>query len=167
MGSLKLNDEQKRLVEDNVRLVEHMAKLTGYNEDDNIQWGYYGLCQAAARYNPSKGYKFTTYACNYIRGWICGTYLDNKYSKNIYSGKVVLSEEVENFAGTYECSLEDKCVIEDIVSHSQELKKLCTLLVQGYKRSEIMKIMNISGSRLDLLLKVLREELSNAGYCKR
>jgi RNA polymerase sigma factor (sigma-70 family) len=39
--------------------------------DDRVSLGYMGLIHAVAHFNPSLGWKFSTYATRYIRGFIC------------------------------------------------------------------------------------------------
>lgn len=60
-------------VEENLRLVYHIAK--GYEglrvpEDDLIQNGNLGLIFAACKFDESRGIRFSTYACNCIKGFI-------------------------------------------------------------------------------------------------
>lgn len=75
---------RERLIESNMRLVINIAK--GYRNraiplEDLIQEGAIGLMQAAERFDPDKGFRFSTYATHWIRQSI-GRALDNK-SKTI------------------------------------------------------------------------------------
>jgi RNA polymerase sigma factor (sigma-70 family) len=38
----------------------------GQDEDDRLSEAMYGLCRAVERFNPWRGYRFSTYACNAI-----------------------------------------------------------------------------------------------------
>ncbi|SEP72544.1 RNA polymerase primary sigma factor [Lachnospiraceae bacterium NE2001] len=65
------NDPQY-LVEHNMKLVVSIAKKYSNNSvnmplEDIIQEGNIGLCNAAQKYNPSKGYAFSTYAVPWIK----------------------------------------------------------------------------------------------------
>ena len=78
----RLGDGQarKRLIEANMRLVINIAK--GYNcryipLEDLIQEGAIGLMQATERFDPDKGFRFSTYATHWIRQAI-GRAIDNK-----------------------------------------------------------------------------------------
>lgn len=78
----KLGDAQarKRLIESNMRLVINIAK--GYKcrnipLEDLIQEGAIGLMQATERFDPDKGFRFSTYATHWIRQSI-GRAIDNK-----------------------------------------------------------------------------------------
>ncbi len=69
-----------RLVESNMRLVINIAK--NYRSrtvalEDLIQEGAIGLMQAIERFEPERGYRFSTYASHWIRQAI-GRALDNK-----------------------------------------------------------------------------------------
>src|SRR5947209_8945502 len=71
---------RQRLVESNMRLVINIAK-TYRNKaiplEDLIQEGAIGLMQAATRFDPKRGFRFSTYATHWIRQAI-GRAIDNK-----------------------------------------------------------------------------------------
>lgn len=74
---MMLSNEQRRIVEENLRLVPFvMNKLrnaiiaSGLGMEDARQIGYEALCKAAARWDPERGAKLSTYATLYIRGFI-------------------------------------------------------------------------------------------------
>jgi RNA polymerase sigma factor (sigma-70 family) len=57
------------LVEKNLGLVHLMIKRyrsTELDEDDLLSDGMYGLARAVEKFNPWRGYRFSTYACNVI-----------------------------------------------------------------------------------------------------
>jgi RNA polymerase primary sigma factor len=69
-----------RLIESNMRLVINIAKSYRSRAvplEDLIQEGAIGLMQAAERYDPEKGFRFSTYATHWIRQAI-GRAIDNK-----------------------------------------------------------------------------------------
>lgn len=75
---------RSRLIESNMRLVINIAK--GYRNraiplEDLIQEGAIGLMQAAERFDPDRGFRFSTYATHWVRQAI-GRAIDNK-SKSI------------------------------------------------------------------------------------
>ncbi|MGQ9488871.1 MAG: sigma-70 family RNA polymerase sigma factor [Armatimonadota bacterium] len=79
---VRKGDEEARqkLVEANMRLVMNIAKhyrnaLIPF--EDLVQEGAIGLMNAVERYDPSKGYRFSTYATHWIRQAI-GRAIDNK-----------------------------------------------------------------------------------------
>ena len=66
---------KEKMVRCNLRLVVHVAKryvtkiesCPGYTIEDALQDGAAGLARAAEKFDPSKGYKFSTYAYWWIR----------------------------------------------------------------------------------------------------
>src|SRR5450631_1923146 len=71
---------RKRLIESNMRLVINIAKTYRNRSiplEDLIQEGAIGLMQAAERFDPDKGFRFSTYATHWIRQAI-GRAVDNK-----------------------------------------------------------------------------------------
>ncbi len=71
---------KKRLIESNMRLVINIAKTYRNRSialEDLIQEGAIGLMQAAERFDPDKGFRFSTYATHWIRQAI-GRAIDNK-----------------------------------------------------------------------------------------
>jgi RNA polymerase primary sigma factor len=67
-------EAKKRLVEANLKLVAKIAneyEIKGdLSSSDLIQEGNLGLIKAAEKFNPTKGYKFVTYAAFWIRSHI-------------------------------------------------------------------------------------------------
>ncbi|MCA1947859.1 MAG: sigma-70 family RNA polymerase sigma factor [Armatimonadetes bacterium] len=71
---------RQRLIESNMRLVINIAKtykVRSISLEDLIQEGAIGLMQAADRYDPEKGFRFSTYATHWIRQAI-GRAINNK-----------------------------------------------------------------------------------------
>ena len=75
----KLNRAQQALVEEHLwiagRLAHSAKSLTGgatgcYTREDLESVALMALCVAAGRYDPSLGWKFSTFAWNTARGWI-------------------------------------------------------------------------------------------------
>lgn len=71
---------KQKLIEANMRLVINIAKTYRNRAiplEDLIQEGAIGLMQAAERFDPAKGFRFSTYATHWIRQAI-GRAIDNK-----------------------------------------------------------------------------------------
>lgn len=61
---------KETLIKHNIRLVVHIAKRyqnRGISTEDLVQEGTIGLHRAAEKFNPEKGYKFSTYSYWWIR----------------------------------------------------------------------------------------------------
>lgn len=73
-------ESRRRLIESNMRLVINIAKSYHSRQiplEDLIQEGAIGLMHAAERFDPDKGFRFSTYATHWIRQSI-GRAIDNK-----------------------------------------------------------------------------------------
>jgi RNA polymerase sigma factor (sigma-70 family) len=63
------NEVRQRLVDANLGLVYELvrrSRFTNVDNDDLVSDGLYALLQAVDAFNPWKGYRFSTYACNAI-----------------------------------------------------------------------------------------------------
>lgn len=118
-------DERNKLVLDNMALVTHIIKkeiYMGLDEfDDLFQEGCLALTLAAERFNPSLGFKFTTYAYSYIHNHL-RTY---KSKKTIDRHGLVLSRKFQEEYIELNRAIHDKCVDE---SDYMEVSKLISEL---------------------------------------
>jgi RNA polymerase sigma factor (sigma-70 family) len=71
----RLTREQQQLVVDNQGLARQFARRATANSvvldfDDAVGWGNIGLCEAAMRFDASRGLEFSTYAMWWIRHFV-------------------------------------------------------------------------------------------------
>jgi len=67
-------EARRKLIEANMRLVISIARryyCPGIPFDDLVQEGAIGLMRACQRFDPERGYRFSTYATHWIRQAIC------------------------------------------------------------------------------------------------
>lgn len=71
-----MTEYENSLIMDNLKLVGHIASKYRSRPDYNdiVQAGMVGLCEAAMRFDETRGNKFSTYAGSYIHGHICEYY---------------------------------------------------------------------------------------------
>lgn len=65
-----MDEEQKKLVEETRPLVEKIARQyanRGLSVDELVAVGMVGVTQALEKYEPERGYKFSTYSTWWIR----------------------------------------------------------------------------------------------------
>lgn len=62
-----LTAEQKKLVEDNIKLIYFALRKFNYPVEEYYDVAAIGLCEAAEKFDPSKGGKFSPYAVQGIR----------------------------------------------------------------------------------------------------
>lgn len=87
----ELDDAGRALVESNVNLVRwwsrryfHRATQSGIDPDDVEQEAQLGLVEAAARFRPELGTKFSAFARPFIRGHICRLFEGRKRSPRTF-----------------------------------------------------------------------------------
>lgn len=87
----KLDDNKRKLVEDNINLVHFIIRKYFKNAtkqyDDYFQTGCLGLCKAALNFDDSRDIKFSTYAASIIIGTIKRYRRDNNIIR--YPRKII------------------------------------------------------------------------------
>ena len=100
---MKLNEEQRQLVEDNIGIIYNTIKLTNGNihNIDLIEVGYIGLCKAALYYKKSyNDVNFSTYATTCIKHEICQQYQHNSsYNERMNNNLISLNSFIETDDG--------------------------------------------------------------------
>lgn len=113
----RLPEERIPLVTDNLHLVHWMLKclnvpVSSQRYDDYFQEGCIGLILAACRFDATRGFQFSTFACAYIKGQILRHIRDCYYSLKVTRGDFnIRSKAIDLLGKGY-----------DLPSISEELK---------------------------------------------
>jgi RNA polymerase primary sigma factor len=124
---------KERLVEANMRLVVSIAKnylASGIPMEDLIQEGAIGLMTATERFNPSLGYRFSTYATQWVRQSI-GRAIDNK-SKSIRLPAHISESlrKIDKCRAELRRTLGDEPTTEQLAEHTGLSMKKMNMLLQ-------------------------------------
>lgn len=117
----RLNEEQRRLVEENMALVGFtMAKyfpntIPEREREDFESIGTIGLCKAAMGYDPEKG-TFSGYAVATIRREINREFIDRYRGKRKHNGMLTLQALTEDDKALEEVLADDQPGVELLVS---------------------------------------------------
>lgn len=149
IGNASLDDTQRKLVEDNVRLVYAQAHKRGIYDEDLIQEGMVGLINAARFYSADFGVKFSTYASSYIWAALFGTY---SHKKNLKKSAVTSSLDDPDL-NLQPQSVEDCGCFVHLSSKADEMADLVIEKVcEGFNKKEIRELLSISSSKLNSIL---------------
>lgn len=152
-----MNDYQKKLVEENILLINSYLnkKRLDYDEWEDIL--YIALCKAAINYDPNSGYKFSTFAYRYFKGEIHTTLQSKNYAKRavdiVSLDELATSDDESSLYNIIEGSLSDpeqECIVKDMlhvlysVCRREKDKRIIYLYLNGYSMVEIAKEMHVS-----------------------
>lgn len=155
IGNASLDDAQRKLVEDNIGLVYNQVHKRGIVDEDLIQEGMIGLCNAARFYSPEFGVKFSTYASSYIWAALFGTYSDKKYRKN-----AALTDSLDDPDLNIQPPSFD---VEGCLFLSSDCDPLANIIIQkiceGFTKKEIGELLSIEVSQVNAILKKVGRDL--------
>lgn len=145
---MSMNDEQQKLVTDNIALVHYLILKhypTFHTNEDVVQTGMVGLCKAATTWDSSKS-TFSTYAGKCILNEIRNQFREIIPSQPVlsldyeYEGGLMLSEAIEG-----DTDVNSTFELTEFLGKEKEKNKLVlSLYAQGYTTQEISEITGIT-----------------------
>ena len=171
---MKLTKEQQKLVEDNHSLIYYYARKHNLKIEEYYDTLAMALCYAAYHYDPKKG-AFSTIALNTMRLKMCNHFRNEHLLKRkIPKENICYYEEsfaLDEFLPPYEAAEKEaleKIVSTDVVNKIFSLlndkeKQTVELLLQGYNRREVSKILNITSQNIYVRVKKIKVKLEEAG----
>ena len=169
---MKLNEEQKKLVEDNHSLIYWFAKKYHVPIEDYYDVLAQGLCMAAYHYDPSKC-SFSTYA------YLCmNTEMHVEYRKTLRKSEIPqgnifhyedawqLSDLIPTNEKT-ENKVIDKISYENLISLLNDIlndkdKEVLSYILNGLTMREIAKIEGTSHQAIHNRMKKIREKVKKS-----
>lgn len=166
MTPIELFNENKNIV-----YSIYNKEFTNHTElkDDLIQVGLIALWKSANKFDPNRGVKFSTFAYRSIENNMkCFSVRSYKKTCCVLS----LSEPVGDGESSYEevlaspVNFEDSVEIDEIFHQlfkelDEQQKSVIQAVIDGYKKTEISQIMNLSKAKITKILKDFRKKLQN------
>lgn len=172
----KLNDEQRKLVEDNHKLIYSFMQKKKLFSDDWYSILAIGLCKAALNYNNELGNKFSTYAYatmeNEVRLELVKSQTQKRnsehsvlyYNDNIRSGNTERITLLDTIHDRHIDIENDAIFITDMTNAMNKIKSdkrrfIVKLLSYGYSRKDVSQILGCSQEAIRQSLVKARREM--------
>ena len=110
---------RSRMIESNLRLAISIAKkyhYSGCSMEDLIQESNIGLMKAVEKFDWRRGFKFSTYACWWIKQSVCRFISSNRSTIKIPSHASSLAWKIKKLSGEYEEEFHQQPTVEEIAS---------------------------------------------------
>ena len=169
---MELTQEQQDLVEKNIKLVYAVAKkLNVSKNEDAIQEGIMGLCVASCRYKKDIS-KFSTYATNYIRGYILSYLTYDKLMKPHRHNNKYVFENVCFIDNDNDVNIKSETDLIDIqndirdalVFLDDEYKLIYQMILEGLTQTQISIAMGCPQATISRRVKELKELIKERVY---
>lgn len=181
--------ERNKKVEENLKLVSHSLALlkVPWNED-YFQQGVLELIRCVEKYDPSKGYKFSTYAVKCItlklkdyikRDYVIKPKLTGEKGGKVWAPQAIsLSKPIVTIPGNKEISIEDMIakeedydsmfvrlelerLVEEKIIAKRDLQLFMDLELNGYTLKELRGMYHLSNFEIKSKIDEIREILYN------
>ena len=149
---------RKKLIESNYRLVISIAKKY-YREEldfqDMIQESSIGLIKAVDRFDPSLGYKFSTYACWWIKQSALQYVNENSSNIKVPTHSRMLNSKIKNKINELEERNGKQPTLEEVSNElGESVKKIKYTLHANKKIASLEKSLDENSSNRNLLTKI-------------
>lgn len=170
---MKLNDEQRKLVEDNHNLIYFYARKHHIDLEEYYDVLAMALCYAAYHYDSSKG-TFSTLAIRTMEMKMYNDYRSKNYDKRKISNDVVYYEENFLLDDVLPPAEKTEHIAIRNVNYSNVINKINNLLtpdervivnylIQGYNRNKISKLINRSHESVRKRVIRIKTKITKAG----
>lgn len=154
----------QQLVEDNMNLVYGLVSKefpTYIHDEDIIQTGMLGLCQAAETWDESRG-KFSTFAYTCIRNLICNEFRNRNKHQGVWSLDYTITNDNGEVCTLGDCVVGDEDVnYVDVEFDRSRLRQkeldICQMLMDGVEPLEISKQLGVSQQYINATRRKMRK----------
>ena len=157
----KLNDEQKKLVEDNIKLIYYTINRFFYGNlkyvdiEDLVGEGYIQLCLSSISYNKNLGYSFSTYFIKCYKNHLT-KYLQNHYKKNFETYDIQDFYEAFSKEDTYNLEENNEQQVRELLEKYLSKKKTNILIDFYFKKMTHEEIAKKYGYKTEHVVNTLR-----------
>ena len=165
----KLNEEQCKLVENNIPLIYYIAKrYPSFPIEEEIGILHIALCKAALSFDDGKKVKFSTYASTVITNEILMyfRYMNKPINSNVISIYTEFKARGDDDKPTQiidtlsSGNLDDNVIQLDLKNELTEMEyNACMLASEGYNQKIIGEKLNLSQSYVSRVLKSAEKKL--------